>query len=238
MTSAPIDLSLVLQILWVNLLLSSDNAVAIGLVAHHLPPAEKRMAIVGGVLLSVAIRTPLTYLVASLIALPGVRLVAGLLVLVVAVRLLKSEGTADDGGPKEAAPSVGKAMLLVLMADLVMSLENTLAIASISGGNLPVLALSLALSAGVVMAAGGLVARLMDRWPQLAYAGAAFLGYVASQMLLEDRYVIAWAPLLQHARWIVSAALVALVLATATLMRRILVRRSAHAEGGGQGGDR
>ena len=238
MGAAPIDISLVLQILWVNLLLSSDNAVAIGLVAHRLPKAQKQVAIVGGVLLSVVIRTPLTYLLASLISLPGVRLVAGLLVLVVAVRLLKSEGSADDGKQIVAVPSVGRAMLLVLAADLVMSLENTLAIASISGGNMAVLAISLALSAGVVIAVGELVAKLMDRWPYVTYAGAAFLAYVASQMLLEDRYVVAWAPLLQHARWIVSIALVALVLATATVMRRILVRRAAHADGAGQGGDR
>ena len=234
MGSSPIDVALVLQILWVNLVLSSDNAIAIGLVAHRLAPAQKRVAIVGGVLLSVVVRTPLTYLVASLIALPGVRLVAGLAVLVVAVRLLKSEPTASDGKPAAAAPSVGKAMLLILAADLVMSLENTLAIAGLSRSNLPVLAISLALSAAVVMAIGGLVAKLMDRWPQVAYAGAAFLAYVASQMLLEDRYVVAWAPLLQQGRWLVSAALVALVLATAAVLRRL----PARAERAGPEGER
>jgi YjbE family integral membrane protein len=227
----PIDVASVLQILWVNLLLSSDNAVAIGLVAHRLAPAQKRVAIVGGVLLSVMVRTPLTYLLASLIALPGVRLVAGLLVLVVAVRLLKSEATADAGGAIAPAPSVGKATLMVLAADLVMSVENTLAIAGISRGDVRVLAISLALSALVVMAIGGLVAKLMDRWPGVAYAGAAFLGYVASQMLLEDGYVIAWAPPLQQSRWIVSVALVVLVLVTAVLLRRILPRRSAQQGG-------
>jgi YjbE family integral membrane protein len=213
MWSQPFDFSVLAEIIWLNLLLSSDNVVAIGIVAHRLAPTQKRQAIIGGAILAILARILLTFLVASVMAVPGIRLVAGLLLLVVAGKLCSDEAEGDGDKRRTVAGSVGQAMVLILAADLLMSLDNVLAVAAICRGDVRLLGLGLGLSIAFIMTCGSLVAKVMDRWPWVAYAGSGFLGYVASRMLMEDRFVSGWLPGLHEERWAVSAAIVVLVLA-------------------------
>ncbi len=173
-----------LQIIWINILLSGDNAVVIAMACRSLPEKTRRWGIVMGAGVAVGLRIIFTGIVATLLALPWLKVVGSLALMYIAVDLaLPNEDTEDAVA---ASDNLWKAVGTVAIADIVMSLDNVVAVAAVADGNWTLLILGLAISIPLIVAGSSLVMALLDRFPLLVWFGAALLGWVAGEMLLSD----------------------------------------------------
>jgi YjbE family integral membrane protein len=180
-------ISRIVQIILIDLVLSADNAVVIGMAAHPLPPRQRRLAIVFGGGAAVLLRVVLTGVAAWLLGLPALKAIGGLLLLWIAYRLLEHDDASKD---VKAASTLRAAITTILIADVVMSLDNVLGVAAASGGDIALLVFGLLVSMGIVTFGGGLFANLIDRLWWLAYVGAAVIAWTGSEMLQEDTIVV------------------------------------------------
>ncbi|MEW6257818.1 MAG: TerC family protein [Pseudomonadota bacterium] len=173
-----------IQIIWINILLSGDNAVVIAMACRSLPEKTRKWGIITGAGVAVALRILFTGIVATLLALPWLKLIGSLALMYIAVDL----ALPDDGGEEtvEASESLWKAVGTVAVADIVMSLDNVVAVAAVANGSWLLLGLGLAISIPLIIAGSSLVMAVLDRFPFLVWAGAALLGWVAGEMLLTD----------------------------------------------------
>lgn len=167
----------------INLVLSGDNAVVIGLAAHRLPPRQRRIAILFGGAGAVVLRLVLTAVATLLLLVPGLRQVGGALLLLIAFRLLEVEEESEEG-LKESV-TFRDAIITILLADLIMSLDNILGVAAVANGNIPLLVVGLALSMAIVMFGGSVIAELMNRMAWLTYVGAAAIAWTGAEMALR-----------------------------------------------------
>lgn len=180
------------QIILINIILSGDNAVVIALAARSLPEAQRRQAILWGSFAAIALRVVLTLVAAELLRQPYLKLAGSGLLFWIAVQLLLPED--GDGG----ADSIrGHAHLLgairtILIADVVMSLDNVLAVAAAAHDDFILLVLGLAISIPLVIFGSTLVLKLMDRFPWFVTVGAALLGFVAGEMLVSEPALATW----------------------------------------------
>ena len=192
-----------LEIIWVNILLSGDNAVVIALAARNLKPQHQSVAIVGGSIAAIIMRVLLTIFAVQLLQLPWLKAVGSVLLLYIGVQLLIGEEDADDGAA-HGSPSVWHAVRTILIADLVMSLDNVLAVAGAAASapadvQTPLLVIGLGLSVPLIVFGSTLLLRLMERWPVLITLGGALLGYVAGEMAVSDAGLAQWLPSWLHA---------------------------------------
>ncbi|TCL36444.1 YjbE family integral membrane protein [Anaerospora hongkongensis] len=172
------------SITFINLILSGDNAVIIALASRNLPPEQRKKAVLWGSAGAVVLRIVLTMIAALLLQIPYVQFVGGLALLWIAVSLLGEEKK-HDVACKEAA-SFTEAIKVILFADLIMSLDNVLAIAGVANGNMILLIAGLAMSVPLVVFGSQMLMSLMDRYPIIIYIGAAILGWTASKMMVAD----------------------------------------------------
>ncbi len=179
----------ILAIVLIDLVLAGDNAVVIALAVKSLPAKDRRIGIAIGAGLAVALRIGLTFFAAQLLLIQFVKLIGGVLILWIAVKLLV-ENSGDDGTVKQAS-SLKQAIWLILVADLTMSTDNILAVAGTSKGHLGLLIFGLGLSIPFVVFTSNLLADLMDRYPAIIWIGAAILGRVGAEMILSDPWVAA-----------------------------------------------
>jgi YjbE family integral membrane protein len=179
-----------MQIIGVNIVLSGDNAVVIALAARGLPPHQQKQAVAWGSGAAVVMRILLTIVAVELLKLPYLKLVGAGLLLWIAVQLLlpEDEGHGESGG----VSSMAAAIKTILLADLVMSLDNVIAVAAAAKGNLTLLIIGLAISIPLVVFASRLLLTLMDRFPIIITLGAALLGWVAGDMAVSDPIDKAW----------------------------------------------
>ncbi|MFB9277750.1 TerC family protein [Cohnella cellulosilytica] len=179
-------LLLLLEILLVNLVLSGDNAVVIAMASRNLPVRLRRRAIWAGALGAVALRIVLSVAAVALLDFPAVRLIGALLLLYIAIHLLL-----EDVEEKQVAggASLGKAVAIILLSDLVMSLDNVLAIAAIADNDLWLMAAGIALSIPLIVWGSQLVLKALTRYPAIVWIGSAILGYTAGQMLGDVEFI-------------------------------------------------
>jgi len=207
-----------LQIIGVNIVLSGDNAVVIALAARALPRVQQKKAIFWGSSAAVAMRIVLTIVAVELLKLPVLKLIGALLLLWIAVQLLLPEGD-DEGGAGEAMPNMAAAIRTILIADLVMSLDNVIGVAAAAKGSVTLLIIGLAISIPLVIFASTFLLKLMERYPIIITLGAALLGYVAGDMAVSDPLVVSWVA--ANAAWLhtaLPAAGVVIVLALGKLL--------------------
>jgi YjbE family integral membrane protein len=179
-----------LQIIGVNIVLSGDNAVVIALAARSLPPAQQKKAVAWGSGAAVVMRIVLTIIAVELLRLPYLKLVGAALLLWIALQLLLPE---DEGhGGAAAGGSLAAAIKTILLADLVMSLDNVIAVAAAAKGSLALLIIGLAISIPLVVFASTLLLNLMGRFPVIITLGAGLLGWVAGEMAISDPAVKDW----------------------------------------------
>jgi YjbE family integral membrane protein len=178
----------VLQLIFVDVLLSGDNAVVIALACRNLPAEQRRWGIVLGAGAAVVLRVIFIGVVARLILLPYLKLVGGVALLIIAAKLIVPEK--QDRNEVEAAAHLWRAVMVIVIADIVMSLDNIIAIAAIAHGNLLLLVIGLALSIPLIMAGAAVITALIDRYPILIWAGAALLGWVAGRVIATDPAVV------------------------------------------------
>lgn len=192
------------QIIWINILLSGDNAVVIALACRSLPPKQRFWGIILGAGAAVVLRILFTVIIAQIMAVPFLKLVGGALLLWIAVKLLVPSEEADESSVK-AGDTLMRAVWLVTVADIVMSLDNVIAIAAAAetaAARVDVLhALSikttlivfgLATSVPLIIAGSALLVALLNRFPILVWFGAALLGWVAGEIMIKDAAVIGW----------------------------------------------
>ncbi|MBA4547637.1 TerC family protein [Thermoactinomyces intermedius] len=174
------------NIIIIDLILSGDNAVVIGMAARKLPPAQRKKAIVFGAGVAVLLRSTLTVVAAYLLNIPLLKTVGGILLIGIAVKLLVEE---DDGVDVHAGDTLKSAIKTIIIADVVMSLDNVLAVAGASHGSVFLVLIGLALSIPFIMWGSNIIAGLLNRFPWLLYVGAAVLGYTGGQLIVEDPFV-------------------------------------------------
>jgi YjbE family integral membrane protein len=179
-----------LQIIGVNIVLSGDNAVVIALAARSLPAAQQRRAVIWGSGAAVVMRIILTIVAVELLRLPYLKLVGAALLLWIAVQLLLPEGESDEN--RSAGSTMAAAIRTILIADLVMSLDNVIGVAAAAKGSTLLLIIGLAISIPLVVFASTLLLTLMSRFPIIITLGAALLGWVAGEMAISDPVVKEW----------------------------------------------
>ena len=179
-------------IIWVNLLLSGDNAVVIALAARSLPPRQQKVAVFWGSAAAIILRVILTVFAVALLQLPWLKLVGGVLLLWIGVKLMVPEEVGED---IKSSDNLFQAVKTILIADLVMSLDNVIAVAAAAKGNTLLLVLGLAISIPIVVFASRLLLTLMDRFPIIITLGAALLGWVAGDMAITDPIDKPWVDL-------------------------------------------
>lgn len=183
LTSAAFWIAL-LQIVWVNILLSGDNAVVIALAARSLPPKQQKNAIVVGSAAAIVMRIVLTLVAAKLLLLPWLKLIGALLLVYIGVSLLMPEG--EDEGEGKQHGSLLAAIRTIMIADLVMSLDNVVAVAAAAMGDTTLLVIGLAISIPLVIFGSTLLLKVIERFPIIVWVGAALLGFIAGELLVGD----------------------------------------------------
>jgi YjbE family integral membrane protein len=174
-----------LKIIWINIILSGDNAVVIAMAARSLPPHQQRKAVLWGSGAAVVMRIVLTVVAVKLLALPYLQIVGGLLLLWIGVQLLGEEDD-DDEGEAKGYGSLGAAVRTILIADLVMSLDNVIAVAAAAQGSTTLLVIGLAVSIPLVIFGSTLMIKLMERFPIIVMLGAALIGWVGGETIVSD----------------------------------------------------
>jgi YjbE family integral membrane protein len=180
------------QIMLVNIVLSGDNAVVIALAARNLPPQHQNKAILWGSGGAIVLRVLLTIVAVQLLKIPFLQGLGGLLLVWIALQLLL-EDDAEEGEHKAHGGLMG-AVKTILIADVVMSLDNTLAIAGVAKGNWTLLIVGLALSIPLIVLGSTLIMKTMDRFPIVVYVGAALIAWTAGEMIDSDKAVQPWLP--------------------------------------------
>ena len=231
-----------LQIIWINILLSGDNAVVIALACRSLPPRQRRWGLILGAGVAVLLRIIFTILVAQIMAFPFLKLVGGLLLLWIAVKLL---APAEDhgAGKVKAADSLWPAVRIIAIADVVMSLDNVIAIAGAAGAaagkmtgaysadqalelatwvKFSLITFGLVTSVPLIIAGSALLMAMLDKYPVLVWAGAGLLGWVAGEIIITDAAVAGYLGADFVHRWELwaAAAGVVFVLGLGWLIRR------------------
>ena len=180
------------KIIWINVLLSGDNALVIAMACRGLQPRQRLWGMVIGAGVAVVLLIAFTGIVAKLMVLPYLKLVGGLALLAIAAKLLVPEGEGDD---VTAGTSLWHAVRIVVIADIVMSLDNVIAVAAAANGQLSLLILGLAISIPMIIAGAALIMMVLDRFPILVWLGATLLGWIAGDVIETDPAV---RPLLQR----------------------------------------
>jgi YjbE family integral membrane protein len=176
-----------LQIIGINIVLSGDNAVVIALAARSLPKEQQRQAIIWGTAGAVVLRVLLTLVAAKLMALPWLQIVGGALLLWIGVQLLA--GGDDEAESDGKQVGLFAAIRTILIADLVMSLDNVIGVAAAAKGDSMLLIIGLGIAIPIVIFGSTLMIKLMERFPVIVTAGAALIGWVAGDTIFSDTVV-------------------------------------------------
>ena len=185
----PLFWTALLKIIGVNIVLSGDNAVVIALAARSLPPKQQKMAIIWGSAAAILMRIVLTLFAVALLDMHWLKLIGSVLLLWIGVKLLIPEA---EGPDIKASDTLWAAIKTILIADLVMSLDNVIAVAAAAGGSVMLLVIGLAISIPMVIFGATMLLKLMERWPIIITIGAALLGFVAGEMAWEDKAIAAF----------------------------------------------
>jgi len=216
-----------LQIIGVNIVLSGDNAVVIALAARSLPPKQQKQAVMWGSGAAVVMRIVLTIVALELLTLPYLKLVGAALLLWIGVQLLLPEEEESGEGAASANSGMFAAIRTILIADLVMSLDNVIGVAAAAKGNVTLLIIGLIISIPLVIFGSTLLMKFMERWPIIVTIGAGLLGWVAGEMAATDPAIKAWVD--ANAAWLHYGAPI-LGAAIVIGIGKMLSRRSAEGE--------
>jgi len=175
-----------LGIMMVNIVLSGDNAVVIALASRCLPPAQQKKAILWGSAGAIGLRVILTLVAVMLLQIPYLQFIGGLLLIWIAAKLLVEDNSCEN---IEASDSLWAAVKTIIIADIIMSLDNTLAIAAIAKGDWLLLILGLGISIPLIIFGSQLLVMVMARFPIIVYAGAGLIAWTAGEMIVRDQKI-------------------------------------------------
>ncbi|HEY9536626.1 MAG TPA: TerC family protein [Kiloniellaceae bacterium] len=216
-----------LQIIWIDILLSGDNAVVIALACRSLPPNQKKWGIICGAGAAIVLRIIFAIFIVFLLTVPYLKIVGGILLFWVAVKLVLPE----EGGEGEGisgGSSLWSAIRTIVIADAVMSLDNVIAIAAASHGRIELLILGLLISIPLIVYGSTLVLKALDRFPLLITAGGALLGWIAGEVIVTDPVVVDWVDREAHYLhdwYVASIAGAVFVVVVGVCLRRVIESR-------------
>jgi YjbE family integral membrane protein len=213
-----------LQIIGVNIILSGDNAVVIALACRSLPPDLQRKGILFGSAGAILCRVVLTFFAVYLLEVPYLKIVGAILLLWIGVKLLLHDDGEGEG--IESHGSLGAAVRTVLIADVVMSLDNVLGVAAAAKGNVPLIVIGLLISIPLIIFGSTIIMKLMERFPLIVTIGAGLLGYVAGEMAISDPAIHHWVE--QQSPYLHKAAAIGCAIFVVAL-GTWLSRRASHA---------
>ena len=214
-----------LKIIWINIILSGDNAVVIALAARGLPPHQQQKAILFGSGAAVVLRIALTVVAAKLLALSYLQIIGGVLLLWIGAQLMADEEESEEDAKSHS--SLASAIRTILIADLVMSLDNVIAVAAAAQGSMVLLILGLAISIPLVIFGSSLMIKLMERYPVIVTLGAALIGWVGGETIVSD---VALADVRAAYPWLHYAGAAAGAVAVLAWGKWVESQRSTHAE--------
>lgn len=227
--TSPVFWVALLQIILINVVLSGDNAVVIALACRSLPAHQQKKAIVFGSVGAIVLRVVLTFFALKLLALPYLKLVGAALLLWIGIGLLKEE---DDDSELEGHSGLFAAIKTIMIADLVMSLDNVIGVAAAAKGNLLLLVLGLVISVPLIVFGSSLLLKVMERFPIIITVGAGLLGWVAGEMATTDPALVPYIGEHNKTLEMVAAAAGAILV---VVVGKWLANRSA--AGGSRGAD-
>jgi YjbE family integral membrane protein len=214
-----------LQIMLINVVLSGDNAVVIALACRRLTPRHQKIAFIWGSVGVVVLMVALTGIVSYLLSLPYIEMAGSAMLVWIGVKLLMGEDEAGDGKVEQKS-TLGAAIRTIIIADMIMSLDNVLAMAGAAHGHLWMLIVGLFITVPVILFGSALLMKLMERFPVLVMVGAALIGWVAGEMVVSDPAIKQWvdvnAAILHSISPIFGAAF---VIATGKILERVNTRR-------------
>lgn len=179
-----------LQIVWIDLLLSGDNAVVIALACRSLPPEQRKIGILLGTTVAIALRILFALIISYLLNIPFLKAIGGVMLFWVAFQLIKG----DDGGHGDVASSdtMWRAVRTIAIADAVMSLDNVLALAAASKGNMWLFTFGILITIPLIIYGSQLILGLIERFPLFVWAGAGLLGWIAGELIADDPGLQNW----------------------------------------------
>ncbi|MFZ3121879.1 MAG: TerC family protein [Thermodesulfovibrionales bacterium] len=181
--------SALFSIVIIDLILAGDNAVVIAMAVRSLPHEQRKKGIIFGAGAAVLLRVMATFFVAQLLTISFIKLIGGILILWIAVKLFM-EGVPEDSIERKATTTIAQAVKIIVIADITMSIDNMLAVGGASHGNLFLLIFGLGLSVPLVVFTSNLLSILMDKYPIIIYIGAAILGKVGGEMIITDPFTV------------------------------------------------
>jgi YjbE family integral membrane protein len=179
------------QIMLINVVLSGDNAVVIALACRRLSPAHQKQAFIWGSVGVVVLMVGLTACVVFLLSLPYLEIVGSLMLLWIGIKLLVAE-EAEEDGKVEQKSTLMAAIRTIIIADIIMSLDNVLAMAGAAKGHMWMLIVGLVVTVPIILFGSALLMKLMDRFPIFVMIGAALIGWVAGEMVISDPAIKDW----------------------------------------------
>lgn len=188
--SSPVFWTSLLQIIWIDLLLSGDNAIVIALAVRSLPERQRKIGILLGAGAAVGLRIFFAIIVSYLLNIPFLKVIGAVLLFWIAIKLAVGEEEAH--GEIEASDNLWKAVRTIAIADAVMSLDNVLAIAAAARGHFELFIFGLLLTIPLIVYGARLLSNVLERFPILIWLGAALLGFIAGEMLMSDIAVLQW----------------------------------------------
>lgn len=207
-----LDLDKLIKIIVADLLLSGDNAVVIGMAARRLPLDQRRRAIALGAGGAIGLRIIFTAMVTLLLAIPLLQALGGVLLLWIAFKLLRQD---DEEHKIKEGSNLAEAARTIILADVIMSFDNILAVGAAAHGEIGYLLFGLALSMPLILFGSSFISALLNRRPWLAYLGSAVLVYAAVELIIEDPRVSPFLPHTTAFHWGTILATIAVVLGLA-----------------------
>ena len=181
----------VLQIIWINVLLSGDNAIVIALACRNLPQKQRFTGMVLGTGVALLLRLVFATIVSTLMLLPYVKIVGGALLLWIAVKLLVPGE--ESGNGRSSSDSLWRAVKLIAVADVVMSFDNVIAVAAVADGSLALLVFGLGISIPAIVAGANILMAMLNYFPLIIWAGAGLLGWIAGDVIASDPIIADYA---------------------------------------------
>jgi YjbE family integral membrane protein len=213
-----------LEIIWINILLSGDNAVVIALACHHLPPRQRKWGIILGTMPAALVLIGSAVIITYLMAIPFLRLAGGMMLLWIAVDLLREEE--EEQAKISQGTTLWAAVRIIVVADVIMSLDNVLAVAATAKGSVALLVIGLAISVPLVIFGSAVLVKVMDRFPMLVTAGGVLIGYVAGDVAAGDPALAPWTGAFgEMLDWLLPIVAAALVLPAAHVLSKRGARR-------------
>lgn len=179
----------ILQIIWINILLSGDNAVVIAMACRSLPEKSRKWGMILGAGVAVLLRIAFTGIVTTLMGIPFLKVAGALALLYIAIDLVRPSSSHDESNIA-SHENLWRAMITIAIADMVMSLDNVIAIAAVAKGSWVLLTIGLAISIPLIVAGSALIMMILDRFPILVWAGAGLLGWIAGEITMSDAAVV------------------------------------------------